>query len=62
MGVMGDLGTTMRDPVFFSLHSFVDDIFHEHKATLPRYQPGQVGLLLAIPPKANIHYYCNNLS
>jgi hypothetical protein len=40
--VIGDPATAMRDPVFYRLHSFVDDIFQEHKATLPRYDTNRV--------------------
>lgn len=36
-GVMGDLATTMRDPLFYLWHNFIDDIFREFKSTLPRY-------------------------
>ncbi|XP_055837715.1 phenoloxidase 2-like [Episyrphus balteatus] len=35
--VMGDNTTTMRDPAFYNLHSFVDDIFQTHKELLPPY-------------------------
>jgi tyrosinase len=36
-GVIGDAGTAMRDPAFYRIHSFVDDIFQEHKQRLPPY-------------------------
>lgn len=36
-GVMGDSATAMRDPIFYRWHAYIDDIFQEHKATLPRY-------------------------
>jgi len=36
-GVMGDTTTTMRDPVFYKWHSFVDNLFQEHKRHLPPY-------------------------
>lgn len=39
---IGDPATSMRDPVFYRLHSFVDDIFQEHKSTLPRYDVNRV--------------------
>ena len=39
---VGDPATAMRDPMFYRLHSFVDDIFQEHKATLPRYDVNRV--------------------
>lgn len=41
-GVMADPTTTMRDPVFYRWHAFVDDICQEHKTTLPRYTTEQV--------------------
>ena len=40
--VVGDPATAMRDPMFYRLHSFVDDIFQEHKSTLPRYDVSRV--------------------
>nr|WBY50550.1 polyphenoloxidase [Odontotermes formosanus] len=41
--VIGDPATAMRDPMFYRLHSFVDDIFQEHKSTLPRYDVNKLG-------------------
>ncbi|KAJ3650840.1 hypothetical protein Zmor_016918 [Zophobas morio] len=41
-GVMGDSATAMRDPVFYRWHSYIDDIFQEYKATLPRYSENQL--------------------
>ncbi|KAJ1524517.1 hypothetical protein ONE63_011009 [Megalurothrips usitatus] len=41
-GVMGDSTTAMRDPVFYRWHAFVDDIFQEHKRTLPPYTQQQL--------------------
>ncbi|KAK9503579.1 hypothetical protein O3M35_010108 [Rhynocoris fuscipes] len=40
--VMGDPTTTMRDPVFYRWHAFLDDVCQEHKATLPRYTTQQL--------------------
>lgn len=40
--VMGDSATAMRDPVFYRLHAFIDDIFQEHKSRLPRYSENQL--------------------
>lgn len=34
---MGDTAINMRDPIFYRWHSYIDDIFHEYKATLPGY-------------------------
>ncbi|XP_055691212.1 phenoloxidase 2-like [Lutzomyia longipalpis] len=36
-GVMGDTTTSMRDPIFYPFHAYVDDIFTEHKMRLPPY-------------------------
>ena len=41
-GTIGDPATAMRDPMFYRWHSFVDDIFQEHKSTLPRYDVNKV--------------------
>ncbi|XP_067015429.2 phenoloxidase 1 [Anabrus simplex] len=35
--VLADPSTAMRDPAFYPLHAYIDDIFQEHKATLPPY-------------------------
>lgn len=39
---MGDSATSMRDPVFYRWHAFIDNIFEDFKATLPRYTQEQV--------------------
>ncbi|KPJ13408.1 Phenoloxidase subunit 1 [Papilio machaon] len=36
-GVMGDPATTMRDPLFYRWHGFVDDVFVLYKNKLPPY-------------------------
>nr|CAD7257151.1 unnamed protein product [Timema shepardi] len=41
-GVIGDPATAMRDPVFYRWHAFIDDIFQEHKNTMPRYTVDQL--------------------
>ncbi|GLV34925.1 Prophenoloxidase 2 [Carabus blaptoides fortunei] len=41
-GVVGDPATAMRDPVFYRLHAFVDDLFQELKQTLPPYSNPQL--------------------
>jgi hypothetical protein len=43
--VMGDPATAMRDPVFYRWHAFIDDVFQEHKNTLPRYNTQQVNYI-----------------
>lgn len=41
---MGEPATAMRDPIFYRFHAFVDDVFLEHKNTLPEYTLQQVGV------------------
>ncbi|KAB0791115.1 hypothetical protein PPYR_02915 [Photinus pyralis] len=41
-GVMGDSTTAMRDPIFYRWHAFIDDIFQQFKASLPRYTVSQI--------------------
>ncbi|XP_059616952.1 phenoloxidase 2 [Phlebotomus argentipes] len=41
-GVMGDATTAMRDPVFYKWHSYIDDIFQEHKNRLPPYSEAEL--------------------
>ncbi|XP_058055483.1 phenoloxidase 2 [Anopheles bellator] len=41
-GVMGDVATAMRDPVFYRWHSYIDDIFQEHKNKLTPYTRSQL--------------------
>jgi len=41
-GVMGDVSTAMRDPVFYKWHSYIDRIFQEHKSRLPAYTDTQL--------------------
>ncbi|XP_024083052.1 uncharacterized protein LOC106673564 [Cimex lectularius] len=36
-GVMGDSATSMRDPIFYRWHAFIEDIFQEYKSILPSY-------------------------
>ncbi|XP_017877241.2 phenoloxidase 1-like [Ceratina calcarata] len=44
-GVMGDNATAMRDPIFYRWHAFIDDVFQEHKDTLPKYTVEQLDFL-----------------
>ncbi|GFT57363.1 hemocyanin F chain [Nephila pilipes] len=37
-GVMGDTATAVRDPMFFRLHRYIDNMFTEYKITLPSYE------------------------
>lgn len=37
-GVMADVATAMRDPIFYRWHAFLDSIFVKLKNTLPSYQ------------------------
>jgi tyrosinase len=41
-GVIGDSTTAMRDPVFYRVHSQVDDMFQAHKAKLTPYSAQQL--------------------
>ncbi|KAK7874024.1 hypothetical protein R5R35_013428 [Gryllus longicercus] len=36
--------TAMRDPVFYLMHAYIDDIFREYKNTLQPYSEAQLGL------------------
>lgn len=38
-GVMGDVATAMRDPIFYRWHSFIDQLFLRFKNRLPAYTP-----------------------
>lgn len=40
--VIGDVTTAMRDPAFYKLHGYLDDIFEMHKEKLPRYNAQHV--------------------
>ncbi|XP_017796963.1 PREDICTED: LOW QUALITY PROTEIN: phenoloxidase 2-like [Habropoda laboriosa] len=40
--IMGDSATAMRDPIFYRWHAFIDDVFQEHKNTLPQYTVQQL--------------------
>ncbi|KAK4873335.1 hypothetical protein RN001_015364 [Aquatica leii] len=42
-GAIGDPATSMRDPVFYSFHAMINDMFIEFKSTLPRYTVQQLG-------------------
>ncbi|XP_012266497.2 phenoloxidase 1 [Athalia rosae] len=41
-GVMGDSATAMRDPIFYRWHATINDMFNEHKNTLPSYSQQQL--------------------
>ncbi|XP_055374475.1 phenoloxidase 2-like [Condylostylus longicornis] len=41
-GTVGDSSTSMRDPAFYPLHAFVDDVFQEHKESLTPYTQQQL--------------------
>lgn len=41
-GVMGDVATAMRDPIFYRWHSLINDLFMEHKNRLPQYKTNQL--------------------
>ncbi|XP_068086764.1 phenoloxidase 1 isoform X2 [Anabrus simplex] len=42
-GVVGDLATSMRDPIFYRWHKYIDEIFQQHKATLQPYTEQELG-------------------
>jgi len=41
-GVMNSPATSMRDPVFYRWHQFIDDIFSDYKASLPQYTENEL--------------------
>lgn len=41
-GVMGDVATAMRDPIFYRWHSFIDSLFIRFKRTLQPYTEQQL--------------------
>nr|CCA94915.1 hemocyanin subunit a [Euphrynichus bacillifer] len=41
-GVMTDTATSLRDPIFYRFHRFIDNMFLEYKATLPSYTKEQL--------------------
>uniref|UniRef100_A0A182MIR8 Tyrosinase copper-binding domain-containing protein n=1 Tax=Anopheles culicifacies TaxID=139723 RepID=A0A182MIR8_9DIPT len=41
-GVMGGVATTMRDPLFYRWHKFVDNLFVRHKMRLPPYTAAEL--------------------
>uniref|UniRef100_A0A240PKK2 Tyrosinase copper-binding domain-containing protein n=1 Tax=Anopheles atroparvus TaxID=41427 RepID=A0A240PKK2_ANOAO len=41
-GVMGGLSTAVRDPVFYTWHKFIDDLFQRHKARLDPYRAAEL--------------------
>ncbi|KAH8277750.1 hypothetical protein KR018_004764 [Drosophila ironensis] len=42
-GVMGDVTTAMRDPVFYRWHGFIDTVFNKFKTRLDPYNASQLG-------------------
>lgn len=41
-GVMGDVTTAMRDPIFYRWHGFIDNVFNKFKARLSPYTDAQL--------------------
>nr|CAZ66712.1 hemocyanin subunit 3a [Pandinus imperator] len=41
-GVMTDTATSLRDPIFYRYHRFIDNMFQEYKSTLPTYTHEQL--------------------
>ena len=53
-GVMGDVSTAMRDPIFYRWHGYIDTIFNKYKGLLPGYTDTEVNKSLTPhPPKFN---------
>lgn len=42
-GVMGDITTSMRDPIFYRWHGYLDTIFNKFKTLLPPYDQTHLG-------------------
>lgn len=42
-GIMGDVATAMRDPVFYRWHGYLDTIWQRYKSTLPKYSDSKLG-------------------
>lgn len=42
-GVMSDTATSLRDPIFYRWHRFIDNIFQQYKNRLPPYNKSQLG-------------------
>lgn len=42
-GVMGDAAVSLRDPVFYRWHTYIQDIMHKYKDTLPSYSQRELG-------------------
>ncbi|XP_053676143.1 phenoloxidase 8 [Anopheles nili] len=42
-GVMGDVTTAMRDPIFYRWHGMIDGVFRRHKELLTPYTAAQLG-------------------
>ncbi|GFY38390.1 hemocyanin C chain [Trichonephila inaurata madagascariensis] len=40
---MDDSATSLRDPIFYRWHRFIDDMFNEYKKKLPRYTKDDLG-------------------
>lgn len=43
LGVMGDVATAMRDPIFYRWHCNIDNIFKKHKSLLRQYNEQELG-------------------
>nr|BAB83773.1 prophenoloxidase [Penaeus japonicus] len=44
MGVIGDVGISVKDPAFYRLHKLVDDLFQEYNVTQPPYSEEELSL------------------
>lgn len=41
-GVMSDTATSLRDPIFYRWHRFIDNLFQDYKETLPHYRKDEL--------------------
>lgn len=53
---MADAAVDLRDPIFFRWHAYLDDMFQDFKATLPRYTEVQVSKHLFGQPIRGFHF------
>ncbi|GBO02665.1 Hemocyanin F chain, partial [Araneus ventricosus] len=62
-GVMADTATSLRDPIFYRLHRFIDNIFQKYKATLPVYNKKDLDFpgvsIVTVTVKAKSHNIVN---
>lgn len=57
---MGDPATTMRDPLFYRWHGFIDDVFVLYKNKLPPYGNDRVTIKISIMLNSDVKNIDNN--